>query len=72
MSDVPGEATGKKLKGRGCYGHLGGTIGARLFDRLVALGWFAPEENKATVYEITALGEEKLTELGVDIYEKRK
>jgi len=61
----------KQLKARSCYGHLGGTLGERLFVRLLELGWFEKDEEKTTVYKVTALGEEKLSELGVDIYEKR-
>jgi predicted transcriptional regulator len=62
----------KSLKGRSCYGHLGGTLGNRLFERLLELGWFEQEENKTTVYKVTPIGEKKLTELGVNIYEKGK
>jgi hypothetical protein len=54
-------------KARRCYGHLGGTLGERLFHRLIELGWFQPEEGKATVYEITQKGFEELTKLGVDL-----
>lgn len=61
----------KQLKGRSCYGHLGGTLGERLFVRLLELGWFEQDGEIATVYKVTALGEEKLAELGVVIYEKR-
>lgn len=61
----------KQLKGRSCYGHLGGTLGERLFVRLLELGWFEQDGEKATVCKVTALGEEKLVELGVEIYEKR-
>lgn len=61
----------KQLKGRACYGHLGGTLGERLFVRLLELGWFEPDNGKTTVYNVTPKGEEKLAELGVDIYEKR-
>lgn len=61
--------TRKQLKGRSCYGHLGGTLGNRLFERLLELGWFELDEGKTTVYKITSLGKEKLAELGVDIYE---
>lgn len=61
----------KVLKGRSCYGHLGGTLGNRLFERLLALGWFEKDESKSTVYKVTPLGEEHLAALGVDIYEKR-
>ena len=43
----------------------------RLFVRLLELGWFEQDGEKATVYKVTALGEEKLTELGVEIYERR-
>jgi hypothetical protein len=60
----------KQLKGRSCYGHLGGTLGDRLFTRLLELGWYEPDEGKTTVYRVTPLGEAKLSELGVDIYEK--
>jgi hypothetical protein len=61
----------KQLKARSCYGHLGGTLGERLFTRLLELKWFEREEGKTTVYKVTPLGEEKLSELGVNIYEKR-
>lgn len=61
----------KQLKGRSCYGYLGGTLGERLFVRLLELGWFEQDGEKATVYKVTALGEEKLAELGVEIYERR-
>lgn len=69
---MPEEVNARKpLKGRSCYGHLGGTLGDRLFERLIALGWFEREEGKSTVYSVTPLGAEKLAELGVDIEAKR-
>lgn len=55
------------LKGRSCYGHLGGELGNRLFERLIELGWFALEEGKATVYEVTEKGREELEKLGVNL-----
>jgi hypothetical protein len=61
----------KQLKARTCYGHLGGTLGERLFTRLLELGWLEPDEGKSTVYKLTPLGEKQFSELGVDIYEKR-
>lgn len=61
--------TPQVLKGRSCYGHLGGTLGGRLFERLVELGWF--EQEKSTVYLLTERGKQGLRELGVDIYERR-
>ena len=74
----------KLLKGFSYNGHLGGILGKRIFARLVELGWFeleptagepdqrfagiASEEKSTETYKITPLGEQKLTELGVDIY----
>lgn len=55
----------QKLKGRKCYDHLGGKVGALLFDRLVELDWFKREEGKVTVYEITEKGFRELQKLGV-------
>lgn len=65
------ENTSKTLKGRSCYGHLGGTLGDRLFERLVELGWFERDGNKRTVYSLTERGREALLQLGVDINERR-
>jgi len=61
----------KTLKARSCYGHLGGTLGERLFEQLLLLGWFERDDSKTTVYVITPLGKKNLTELGVNIYEMR-
>ena len=61
----------KQLKARSCYGHLGGTLGERLFTRLLELGWLEPDEGKSTVYKLTPLGEKQFSELGVNIYEKK-
>ena len=71
MSDRKQLKDSKRLKARNCYGHLGGTLGNRLFDRMLALGWFEREEGKETVFTLTESGEEAFKELGVDIYEKR-
>lgn len=59
------------LKGRTCYGHLGGTLGGRLFERMLALGWFERDGDKATVYRLTERGEQALLDLGVDILERK-
>lgn len=61
----------KELKARSCYGHLGGTLGSRLFEQMLTLEWLEKDESKSTVYNITPLGKERLAALGVDIYEKR-
>jgi hypothetical protein len=34
-------------------------------------GLFEPDDGKTTVYKVTPLGEAKLSELGVDIYENK-
>ncbi len=65
------ENTKKVLKAKACYGHLGGTLGNRLFERLQELGWFEREKGKATVYLLTRTGEQAFLRLGIDIYEKR-
>jgi hypothetical protein len=59
------------LKAKSCYGHLGGTLGNRLFERLLELGWFERDGDHATVYSFTELGEQEFLKLGVNIYEKR-
>jgi DNA-binding PadR family transcriptional regulator len=59
------------LKAKSCYGHLGGTLGNRLFERLLELHWFEREEDTATVYRLTEIGKEELTRLGVDFMKKR-
>ncbi|MGE5381419.1 MAG: hypothetical protein ACM3NT_10190 [Methylocystaceae bacterium] len=61
----------KIISGRKCYGHLGGTLGERLFQRLIELEWFTPEGEKTTVYQITDKGKVELEKLGVDIYSRR-
>jgi hypothetical protein len=55
------------LDGKRCYGHLGGTLGVRLFERLIELGWFTQKEGTTTVYEVTDLGKVELGRLGVDV-----
>jgi|AGTN01.3.fsa_nt_gi hypothetical protein len=57
----------KKLKGRNCYGHLGGKLGERILERLIELDWVKLEEGKSTVYEITEKGNVELTKLGVNL-----
>ena len=60
------------LKAKSCYGHLGGTLGNRLFERLLALRWFEREEGTSTVYRLTEIGIEELTRLGVDFMKRGK
>ncbi|MBW7572305.1 hypothetical protein [Caproiciproducens faecalis] len=58
------------LKAKSCYGHLGGTLGNRLFARLLELGWFERDGDKATVFSLTELGKQELSKLNVDIYKR--
>ena len=55
------------LTARSCYGHLGGKLGNRLFERLIELGWFELEEGRATVYKVTEKGYGELAKLGIDL-----
>ncbi len=60
------------LKAKCCYDHLGGTLGVRLFGRLVELGWFEQNKEHPKEYLITQLGMEELIKLGVDPFERSK
>ena len=60
----------KMIKGRSCYGHLGGTLGNRLFERLLELKWFEPEEGTNTAYRLTPDGMKGFASLGVDIMKR--
>ena len=60
------------LKGRSCYGHLGGTLGNRLFERLLELKWLEQEEGTKTAYRLTPEGVDGFVNLGVDIMKRGK
>ena len=55
-----------------CYGHLGGMLGDRLFDRMLELGWFRRDENELKSFSLTELGTKEFKKLGVDLYKRRK
>jgi hypothetical protein len=57
----------ENIKAKKCYGHLGGKLGERIFNRLLELQWFRLENAKATVYEITEKGRKELKKLGVNL-----
>lgn len=59
------------LTAKCCYEHLGGTLGNRLFSRMVQLGWLALQPEEPRKYMLTPLGIEEFLKLGVDPYEKR-
>jgi len=52
---------------RSCYDHIAGTLGVRLNDRLLALGWLAPARGGDDVYAVSAAGVEGFAALGVDV-----
>lgn len=56
------EFTGKK-----CYDHLGGKLGAALFDFLVSQKWIELKEGTSTTFIITEAGYEKFAKLGLEL-----
>lgn len=60
------------LTAKCCFGHLGGTLGNRLFERMIALEWVEPREDNPKHYDLTPLGVEEFIKLGVDPYPKRR
>ena len=60
-----------EIKGRKCYDHLGGKLGALLFERYITLGWIELEEDKATVYRVTDEGRAQFARLGLLPEEKQ-
>ncbi len=60
------------LTAKCCFGHLGGTLGNRLFYRIAELGWLEPTEENPKHYALTELGIKEFLKLGVDPYDKRQ
>ena len=56
------EFTGKK-----CYNHLGGKLGAALFEFLAREGWIVPREETPNTYELTDKGREGFRQMGLDL-----
>jgi DNA-binding transcriptional ArsR family regulator len=50
---------------RTCYDHLAGTLGVRLHDRMLELGWLAEVADRA--YLLTRDGERGLAMIGIDV-----
>lgn len=61
----------KLLTAKCCFGHLGGTLGNRLFERMLALGWLKPREDEPKHYDLTECGIAELIKFGVDPYYRR-
>ncbi len=57
----------KRLTGRRCYDHLGGKLGAVLFDFLIDNEWIRLDEGKSTVYVLTPKGEDELKAIGLKV-----
>ncbi|MPN21282.1 hypothetical protein SDC9_168661 [bioreactor metagenome] len=57
----------KQLTGRKCYDHLGGKLGAALFEFMVANEWICLDEGKSTVYVVTPKGEQAFNSIGLKI-----
>ena len=61
----------KLLTAKCCFGHLGGTLGNRLFERMLTLGWFEPEEDDPKHFLLMERGIAEMIKLGVDPYHRR-
>jgi predicted transcriptional regulator len=57
----------KPITGRKCYDHLGGKLGAALFQFLLEHEWIRLEEGKTTVYAVTEKGEKGFEALGLKL-----
>ena len=57
----------KEIKGRRCYDHLGGKLGAILLNSLLENNWIKLEEDKTTVYIVTEKGKKEFKKMGIEI-----
>lgn len=62
----------KPLTAKCCFGHLGGTLGNRLFSRMLELKWLEPQYDNPKHYALTQLGLEEFIKFGVDPFDRRK
>ena len=67
-------STPSKLRpSRTCYDHLAGTLGVALHDRLLALGWLAPDPTVSDdAYTVTDKGTKALAAVGIDVEAERR
>ena len=56
---------------RTCYDHIAGSLGVRLHDRLLQMGWISPAGTRGD-YAITRKGREKLAGLGIELGETNR
>lgn len=53
--------------GKKCYNHLGGKLGAALFDFLVQDGWIVPQADTPNAYAVTEKGYEGFQQMGLEL-----
>ena len=56
-----------EMLGKKCYNHLGGKLGAALFDFLAREGWIVPKAGIPNAYEVTDKGREGFRKMGLDL-----
>lgn len=54
-----------------CYSHIGGKLGQLLTEAFIEKGWIAKNGPEEKHYYITAIGEQELTRLGIDLSQIR-
>ena len=58
------------LVGKKCYNHLGGKLGAALFEFLVQEGWIIAKAETPTIYEVTEKGHAGFEQMGLELPER--
>ncbi len=56
-----------ELTGKKCYDHLGGKLGAALFDFLILHEWIELKEGTSTTYVITENGYKNFAKIGLPL-----
>ena len=56
-----------ELTGRKCYDHLGGKLGASLFDFLILQKWIELKEGTSTTYVVTDTGYDNFAKIGLKL-----
>ena len=56
-----------ELLGKKCYNHLGGKLGATLFDFLVAEEWITLKEGSDSHYVVTEKGYANFEKIGLEL-----
>ncbi|WP_298035382.1 hypothetical protein [uncultured Dysosmobacter sp.] len=54
-----------ELTGKKCYDHLGGKLGAALFDFLILQKWIELKDGTTATYVVTEAGYENFAEMGL-------